>query len=244
MTTTLPRDYKVKDVDMLITAATITESAIANKTFLQSKRSTWADPFFDDLKIQIDKAIQIHLGVDSAKKLRESTQVVYNIQNNAIKDLAEVKIQIVEDFKDTPARQSEILNQLGFTAYHKDAQKRDQEALINLLYQYKTNLTPELKTEIVDKGTAALALDNITAYADTLKTANVIQEGNKGERKVITSEAVMEFNKIYNKVITITRISSKFLKDKPALKDQFSFAKVAKTLNATKKTKPTPPTPQ
>ena len=111
MTTTLPRDYKVKDVDMLITAATITESAITNKTFLQSKRSTWADPFFDDLKIQIDKAIQIHLGVDSAKKLRESTQVVYNIQNNAIKDLAEVKIQIVEDFKDTPARQSEILNQ-------------------------------------------------------------------------------------------------------------------------------------
>lgn len=240
---TFQRYYKTKDVDMLITASTITQSAITNKTFLQSKRSTWADPFFENLEIEIDKAVQTHLGVDSAKKLREATLIVNNIQANAHPDIAEVKVQIVEDFKDNPSRQTEILNQLGFTTYHKQAQRGDQEALINLLYQFKTNLTPELKTEIVDKGTAELALDGITVYADQLKAANVIQEGTKGTRKEITAEAITEFNKIYNKVISIAKISYKFFKDNQALKDQFSFDNVAKKLNATKKTKPTPPTP-
>ena len=44
------RKYKTKDVDMVITIETIIDSAIANKTFLQSKRPAWADPFFDDIK--------------------------------------------------------------------------------------------------------------------------------------------------------------------------------------------------
>ena len=47
------RKYKNKDVEMLTAAAIITESAIANKVFLESKRSTWKDPFFEDFKKQI-----------------------------------------------------------------------------------------------------------------------------------------------------------------------------------------------
>ena len=46
MPTTVTRKYKTKDVEMLTATATIIENAIANKTFLQSKRTTWADPFF------------------------------------------------------------------------------------------------------------------------------------------------------------------------------------------------------
>jgi len=239
---TLQRGYKAKDVDMLIAAATITDSAIANKTFLQSKRSTWADPFFDDLKTEIDKAIQTHLGVDSAKDLRQATQVVIAIQASAIKDLAEVKVQLVEDFKDNPSHQTEILNQLGFTSYHKVAQKGDQEAVINLLFQFKTNIEP-LRAEIVAKGTPDAILDKIIGYADQLKSADITQEGSKGTRKVITEEAVTEFNRIYNKVISVAKISTKFYKDSPAQKSQFSFNKVTKSLNLAKSSTPTPPIP-
>ena len=113
------RHYNTKDVDMLVSASTIIESAIANKTFLQSKRSTWADPFFDDLKTKINTAIQTYLGIDSAKDLRQSTQAILNIQTQALTDLAEAKVQITEDFKNNPPKQTEILTQLGFTSYHK-----------------------------------------------------------------------------------------------------------------------------
>jgi hypothetical protein len=244
MTKTMLRPYKAKDVDMLITAATITQAAIANKEFLISKRTTWADPFFGDLQIEIEKAIQTHLGIDSAKALREASQVVYSIQSNAIKDLAEVKVQLIEDFKDNPSRQSELLNQLGFTTYHKKAQSGDQEALINLLFQFKTNINA-VRAEIVSKGTPDVTLDNICNHSDLLKDADISQEGNKGTRKVITAEAVTEFNKIYNKVISIAKIATKLYKDNPALKDQFSFNKISNALNKTRKTKTTPiPNPQ
>jgi hypothetical protein len=240
---TTQRNYNTKDVDMLITASTIIESAIINKEFLQTKRTTWADPFFDDLKTKIGTAIQDHLGVDSAKELRQSTQTLLSIQKQALKDLAEVKIQISEDFKADKTKQTEILNQLGFTAYHKDAQNGDQEALINLLFHFKTNLTNTLQDDITNAGTAPTLLDTITAYADTLKDADITQEGYKGQRKIITTAAVAEFNEIYDSVISICKIAANFYKDQPDLQDQFSFAKVSKTLNHTAKPTPQPPTP-
>lgn len=240
---TSQRNYNIKDVDMLVTASTVIESAINNKALLQSKRSTWADPFFDDLKTRIDKAIQDHLGVDSAKDLRQSTQALMGIQKQAIADLAECKVQITEDFKSDKTRRDEILTELGFKTYHKDAQKGDQEALINLLFQFKTNLTGTLKTEISTKGTPATLLDTIAGYADTLKNADVTQETFKGTRKTITATALKEFNEIYDQVISICKISNKFYKDQPHIQEQFSFNKVAGVLNAAKKAPVTPPAP-
>jgi len=227
----MQRKFKTKDVDMLITAATILESAIAQKTVLQSKRSTWTDDYFNSLKNRIDLAVQNHLGIDSAKDLRLATKSILSIQNKAIRELAEVKVQITEDFKNETDRLSEILTQLGFAAFHKEVQNRDQEALINLLFRFKTNLTEALKEEIVAKGTAPQILDNITAHADALKSADITQEAFKGSRKIITETSLQEFNEIYDQVISISKIGAKFFKDQPAIKDQFSFRKVSKTLN-------------
>ena len=231
---TIGRIYKTKDVDMLLTIETIIDSAIANKTFLQTKRSNWADPYFDNIKKEINTIIQENLGIDSAKELRQATMAVKTIQANALTDLAEIKVQIEQDFKTQPDRKSEILNQLGFTTYYALATTRDQEALINLLFQYNTNLTPTLKAEIVAKGTAAAALDAINTYAQTLKDADVFQEGTKGTKKEITSETIQIFNNIYSTVLSIAVISAKFFKTDTAKKDQFSFAKVSKTLNKPK----------
>jgi len=241
--TATARNYKTKDVDMLITASTIIENAISNKTFLQSKRPTWTDTFLNGLKSRINTAIQTHLGVDSARDLRQATQLIYSVQDQALAALAEAKVQITEDFKSDKTRRSELLNQLGFTAYHRDARNGDQEALINLLYQFKTNLTPALTTEISAKGTPATLLQRIANYADTLKNADISQEITKSTRKTITANALKEFNEIYEQIISISKICQKFYKDQPHLLDQFNFAKLSKTLNHTRSiSTDTPPT--
>jgi hypothetical protein len=234
----IQRSYKSKDVEMLVTASTIVETAIANKVFLQAKRITWADPFFDNLKTTIETATQNYLGIDSAKELRQSTAALTAIQTQAIKTLAEAKVQLTEDFKGNKPRRDEILKQLGFTLYHKAAQKGDQEALINLLYQFKTNLTKPLNIEIVAAGTASETLSTITGYADALKQADVTQETFKGSKKTITAAAIKEFNSIYDQVISIAKIAGKFYKDKADMKDQFSYTKVSKALNVAKKVPP------
>ena len=231
---TVKRNYNTKDVDMLVTIETIIDSAIANKEFLQSKRSTWRDPFFQDLKQQINQVGQDYLGQDNAKQLRLATQTVLEIMQPALKDLTEVKIQIEQDFKNTPSRRSEILNQLGYTNHFKQAQKKDQEALINLLYQFKSNLTAELKTEITDKGTSPETLETIKTYAETLKNADVTQEGFKSTRPELTAEAITALNEVYDKAVSISKIATNFYKENKAKKEQFSFRKVSKKLNLTK----------
>lgn len=235
--TQIQRHYNKKDVDMLITAATIVESAIANKDFLVANRPAWADPFLSKLRDRIDVATHDFLGVDSAKELRLATQTIVNIQTKAIKDLSLVKVQIQEDFKKDKSRLTEILNTLGFSTYHKDAQNKDQEALISLLYRFKTNLTDDLKSEIVSKGMNPVFLENVINHTVELKNADINQETFKGSRKSITAAARKEFNEIYDEVISLSRIASKFLKDQPLTKEQFSFAKVSKVLNSAPKKK-------
>ena len=235
MTTTIKRKYNNKDIEMLTTISTIIENAIANKKFLQTKRTTWADPFFDDLKIKIENTTETYLGKDAAKQMRDATQVVLGIQKQALTDLSEFKIQVDEDFKENLTQKTEILTNLGFTSYHKIAQKGDQEALVNLLFQFKKNMTSDLNINIVAKGIAQITIDNLMSYANTLKNANIDQETFKGTRKEITDEAITAFNEVYDKVISIARISSNFFKTEKTKQQLFSYSKVSANLNNKKK---------
>lgn len=225
-----PRIYKGKDVEMLMALSTLLENATTNQDFLVSKRSTWAPPFFDNLKKRVDEICKNHLGIDSARDMRQSTQVVTRIQKQAIKDLALVKVQVEEDFKKDKPRQTEILKQLGFTTHLKNVQNKDQEALIMLLYRFKESL-PALRAEVEAKGTDKASLDAIVAYADALKNANVSQETFKASKKTITADALEAFNNVYDDVISVCKIAAKLLAEKPHLKQQFSYSKVLKGLN-------------
>ncbi len=225
------RSYSGKDVEMLIATDTIMDSAIAHQEFLESKRTIWKDPFFKDIKTEIETAIQRHLGQDNARDLRAATIAVNRIQTPALFDLAEFKIQIESDFKNDTTQKNEILTTLGFKSYNADAKRKDQEALINLLFQFRTNATPELIEIVTNKGTAPEIFDKITSYADELKNANVLQEGKKGSRKEVTQEAIIDFNNVYNKVIAVAKIAANFFKENQAVKEQFSYAKVKNNLN-------------
>jgi hypothetical protein len=227
----LKRDFSGKAVDMLSTCETIIQHAIDHKEFLQKKRNTWADPFFDNILAKIQKAYSEHLGIDNAKELREATRKVHEIQDAAVKILAEFKVQLTEDFKADKEKQTELLRNLGFTQFHKKAQRGDQEELIQLLFQFKDNMSPDLKAEIISKGTAESTIDEIIAHADVLRDLNITQETLKGNRKEITQAALAEFNAIYNEVISVAKIAAKFFKGDKAVQEQFSYNKIKKRLS-------------
>ena len=96
--TLIVRDYTSKDEDMLTVCSVIIEQAIIHKTFLISKRSSWADPFFENIKTTINNAFSNYLGLDSSKGRRLATQALYAIQNSALKSISEFKVQIDVDF--------------------------------------------------------------------------------------------------------------------------------------------------
>ena len=225
------RNYKAKDVEMLITAATITESAITHQEFLQSKRAAWNDTFFQDFATKIDTVIEEYLGRDNAKALRKATQEVLAIQTPALVDLAEFKVQVDADFNSDPLLKKEILTTLGYNSFYTEAKKKDQESTISLLYQFKKNLTTDLRATITNKGIDAALLVKITSYADQLKNKNITQEGKKSARKELTEEAINNFNAIYEQASAIAKIATKFFKGDPTVQEQFSFSKVKNKIN-------------
>lgn len=226
------RLYAGKDVEMLLVAAVIIKHAIANKNFLIAKRSTWVDPFFDNLFTKIDAAFSTLLNINNAKDLRDATQALLSIQKSALDDLVELKVQLEVDFEDEPQTLKNILSDLGFTNYYTAAKrKKDQEALIQLLFKFDTALTAKLKLDIVTAGTSADLLDNIVGYAKVLRDANVTQETAKDLRKDASDEKVSELNAIYKSMIGVARIASTFYKNQPLEKAKFSYSGNLKQLN-------------
>jgi hypothetical protein len=224
------RNYTGKDAEMLISISSITQAAIANKAVIIAKRSSWADPYFADHEADINAAISTYLGVDSALTLRTQTTALRVLMNPAKVNLTDVKIQIEQDFKSDKPRMAELLNTLGYKTHWSGTSRSDQESLIQLLYQFKTNLTPAIRTELETKGIDGPTLTAITSAADGLMAANISQETIKQSRKAVTEAAVTVFNNLYDKTISISTISKRFFKDSPAIMDQFSYSKILKNL--------------
>lgn len=243
MAESVKRAYSGKDVDMLTACATIIGHAIDNSALLIAKRPLWADPFFPNLKNRIEDAFPSLLGIDNAQAMRQATVVVTGIQAQALIDLAEFKVQIEEDFKSNRPRRDEILTTLGFTAHLKAAQNKDQEALVELLNRFKTNMIATLSAEITAAGMAPATIAAISGYADILRDANITQETLKGSRKTLSANVVNQLNGIYNDVISVARISAKFFKNNSAMSDKFSYTKTLAAMNISSGPAPLPPTP-
>jgi hypothetical protein len=231
MTQKVERSYSIKDADLLLTASTVVENAILEKELLQKERTVWQDPFFDDIRKRIDHAVQTNLGYDSAKHLRKATLNINSIQAEAVTNLAICKVQIQEDFKKTPERRNEILAELGFNLYTDIKKNGNQQELVGLLYQFKTNLTEDLKKELVEKGISATRIEAIITHADFLHGANVLQEANKSARKIQTVTSVAELNDLYDDIISICKIAKKFYTNQAHKRELFSFAKISKSIS-------------
>ncbi|MBN2612914.1 MAG: hypothetical protein JXB00_15265 [Bacteroidales bacterium] len=236
------RNYSCKDVDMLMASKTIAENFWANISELSATRTDWSEQYANDLITRIDNAIETHLGIDAKKDLRNATVTLASIQVPARRDVSYFKTQVDEDFKKETSKRDEILKTLGFANHLRGVQKGNQESLIQLLYQFKTNLTDTLRQEITAKGMNPTLLDNIIGYADTFKQANVTQETLKGSTKEITQEVSDVFNGIYDEIIGICKKASNYYQYEPLKKEQFTFAKALSNLGAAAKIAGTEPT--
>ncbi len=244
MSAEITRLYKGKDVDMLTVLSTIITNAEANQSTLQKKRTNLTVAYLKDLETRLNAIVKDNLGVDNAKQLRQQTATVYSIQDPAYAALSEMKAQIESDFSDNKSRKSEVLKELGYTDYFKDAQKDDTEALINLLYQYQKNMTPDLQEELTAAGTPTESITAPSTYAESLQTANVSQESFKSTKKVTTAATVQAYNDIYKEVMDkISKPARIFFPGNVAQQQLLSYNSLLKALNNKKKEEATATSP-
>jgi hypothetical protein len=229
------RIYSYKDVDMLMASKTIAASFRVNIAELSATRSLWTDQYANDLISRIDHAFANCLGTDAKKDLRTATIALAAIQYPARRDIAFFKTQIDADFKKDPAKRYEILTTLGYASYFRGVQLGNQEALIQLLYAFKTNMSEPLRNEIIAKGINPSLVDNISGYAITFSEANVTQESYKGSTKNITLQVSDTLNAIYEEIIGICKIAGSYYKYESLKKELFTFKKIISNLGSPKK---------
>ena len=180
--------------------------------------------------------MQDYLGVSPKITLKQASLNLTTIQVAARKDVTFFKTQIDQDFKNDRTRRDMILKALGYKTYLKKMQRNNQEAMIRLLYAFRTNMTDELRQKITANGMNPALIDNITGYADTFSQANFSQESLKETTKEITQEAIDVFNAIYSEIIAFCRIASYYYQHEPLKKEQFTFSKIVSNLHTIRKT--------
>ncbi len=240
---TTTRNYSAKDAVMLTTLSVILKNAIDNIAELTAENDNWNASNVATLQAQVEKDFEDILGIDPKKDQRQATATVKAIQAEALPLLSTVSLRLGVAVKDA-TRRTELLTQLGFTAFAKKAQAKDQIALIELLAMFKTNLTAQVKTEITaSKDIKATVLNTIIGYADTLNNQNITQETYKTSIKIVTADGVVELNAIYTAVVTdFSKLVFDFYKKKKSpKKDLFSYTAIAKTISNTAKANTTPP---
>lgn len=237
------RSYSAKDAVMLTALSVLLKNAEDNLTELTDENENWNATLVSTLKTRVDNTFTDILGIDPKKDQREATATVKAIQVAALPLLSTVSLRMGVAIKDH-ARRAELLNQLGFTAFAKKAQAKDQVALIELLAQFKTNLTAAVKAEITaSKDIKATVLDTLLGYTNTFSQQNITQETYKSTSKNVTAEGVAELNALYKAVVTdFTKLVLDFYKKKKsAKKDLFSYAAIVKTVSTTAKNSTPPP---
>jgi len=230
------RNYSYKDVDMLTASRIVAGNFKLNIGELSTVRSDWTEDYANDLESRINQTIETHLGIDAKKDLRDATSGLSGIQAAAKRDLSFFKTQIDDDFKSTPSVRDEVLNTLGFSKYLINVQKGNQEALVQLLYAFKKNMTDSLRSQITDKGLSATLIDKIIGYASSFNEANTSQEGLKQSTKEISKEVVDVFNGIYDEIIGICKKVSNYYQFDAVKKEQFTFSKIISNLGSARKT--------
>ncbi len=223
------RNYKCRDVEMLLASQTIVISLNDNLEELSLIRTSWTAEYVSTLKTRINNAIENFLGLDKKKAQRMATTHLQSLMQAAHRNIFFLKTQIEVDFGDEA---KEILNNLG---YYIDAEKlrnHNQEAMIQMLYAFKNGMTDELKTQITAKGTNPSLIEKIISYADQIKEADINQEHLKETSRELSQEALNEFNSIYEIIIGICKIAASYYYNDPLKKDQFTFSNIVSNMSS------------
>lgn len=240
---TTKRIYSAKDAVMLTVLSVILNNALENITELSEENENWNADSIEALQAKVEKDFKEILGIDPKKDQREATTIVKGIQAEALPILSTVSLRLNVAVKDA-ARRKELLIQLGFAAFGKKAQAKDQIALIELLAKMRTNTTAAVKAEITaSKDIKAPVIDKLIGFADTLHQNNVTQETFKKSSEIVTANGVAELNATYTAVVTnFSKLVQDFYKKKKSPKaNLFSFSSIKKTVQNNGEQNPPPP---
>ncbi|WP_320053209.1 hypothetical protein [uncultured Acetobacteroides sp.] len=237
------RSFRGTVSQMLLSCLNISERGIENVTLLTTMRPQWADPYFPNLKIKITKAFEENIGVDILTQVKEATAVVTGTISTAHRGLMTLKVETEVGFKANTVRRDAILKNLGLNKLGMKNIK--QSTYVEVLSMLRSNLTPEIKEELVAAAVNSKNIDSLLAQASVLIAATTAQDKLKISRKSTNTANLDALNDIHEEVSTICKLVSTYFVGNKEILNQFNFTKALKEqgYKPTPKKKPTPKPP-
>lgn len=237
----LDRAYNDPDVVMLTGGLTLVEAAKNHVVILQVRRTTWTLGYFTGLEDEIKAAMKDHLGLTPEAARIAATAVVMTNFSTMRTDARKLMVDI-ENLEGLPAdRRTTLLRSLGYDEHYTDVVAKKAEALTELLFKIEKNLTADVRTELTTLGVNDQLLGRLLGYAEGFTKSRVQQTALKLSQKEITDEAIKEFNRLYERIIGISKVAQDEFKKDKSIKQQFSYHAVTSKLQQARKTKPTSP---
>jgi hypothetical protein len=211
-------------VNMLLACNIVADHFVANNSDLSKLRTNWTSEYATGVQTRVHTLAGNYLGIRTRDELFDATRTLMRLLGPAKEKLALIKVQIRVDFKKDPDAMNRILSRLGFTVSNR--KHLTQSEYVSMLVSFKRNLTPALIQEITAAGMKENLLTEVAAVADQINEANTTQERLKGTTKEATGTVRRELTALYDEIIGICKIASKYyLKDKDK-KELFTFSKI------------------
>jgi hypothetical protein len=223
------RLYFCSDLAMILAARVIAKNLSDYQAELVVVRTTWTPEFITRLFGNIEDVATDLFGKKPKTALFEATSNLENIMAPARKDLSTLKVQIDTDFKKDPQKYKVMLDELGFSAYIKKIQNKNQAALIGLFLVFNRNID-KYRPDMLEKGTPGALIDRLTGYGEVVNTANTIQEQLKISGKNVTTQMVEQLHNLYEQIIDICKIAANHYLGNAPMKQMFTFTKVVSNM--------------
>ena len=220
------KNYRYKDLDMLMASQVITESFQSNLSALSTVHPGFTRQYAHSLSERINKGFEYFLGLGTSRELQRIKNTLNSVQAQSLRAIAFLKTLIELRTGNDITRKEQILETLGFRKYLKAVQNNDTMALLGLLSSIRDKMNVSLKDELIKNKSDAAFIERISEYAKKLNKINRSKESLNATRKAIEEEAQQTFNAIYSDIINICKIAARFYSNDPEKHELFVFSKV------------------
>lgn len=225
MSTEIKAVFAGRHFEMLLVIDTIIRFAIGNQPALMEERTNYTLAYFASLEQRITAAISL-VGAGTTRAQLEATGKLILELADTYKRLSIIKTSIEDIFATNPTKRDLYLNLLGYNAIFKDATSRGQERTFALAATFASNLTPDMRADLVAGGVPDIKLTELLNLAISLRDSNVTQEQFKVLRSKLSEDKLIVLNGLYLEVIGVCKLGRKKFTKEPAIKKQFSYSGV------------------
>ncbi|MDW3194296.1 MAG: hypothetical protein R8G66_18115 [Cytophagales bacterium] len=175
-----------------------------------------------ELETLLDAALREGGDGSNRAELGQKTETLLAELGEARKLFNQLRYWILKTYPDSTATQRKF----GVGRFSKIT--RSQMGMISFFFELAEMITAH-RAELEGKGTPAALLDGVVAQAETLKTAQMEQETQKGNRIVNTEARIKRLNTIYDILRSFNAAAEFVYFDEVAKRDRYRTPSGSKT---------------